>query len=40
VGAERGAYVLRDGTLPNGERELTRQDRLRFAIGLQYDFSL
>ncbi|HXK17787.1 MAG TPA: TonB-dependent receptor [Polyangiaceae bacterium] len=40
IGTDRGAFRIRSGTLPNGEPELNPQDRLRFAAGLQYDFSL
>jgi outer membrane receptor protein involved in Fe transport len=40
VSAERGAYVVRGGTLPNGERELAPNDQLRANVGLSYDLAL
>jgi len=40
IGVDRGAFGVKSGTLSNGARELNPQDRVRFAAGLQYDFSL
>jgi outer membrane receptor for ferrienterochelin and colicins len=41
IGAEFGAYSLRGGALDDeGKEQLLPNDRLRFAVGLQYDFAL
>ena len=40
ISAERGAYIIRGGTLPNGERELVPNDQLRANVGLSYDIPL
>jgi outer membrane receptor protein involved in Fe transport len=40
VSAEHGSYVVRSGTLPNGEREFVPNDQLRAFVGLNYDLPL
>ncbi len=40
ISAEHGAYIIRGGTLPNGERELVPNDQLRANVGLNYDIPL
>ena len=36
--AKRAPYVSSSGTLPNGHRDFIPVDRLRFGVGVQYDF--